>query len=82
MLYQPSMYSNIACRAVSRVGQARRCSSSVSIVAKNDSATALSPHNSTISALNSGVNTRRGLRDRFLLTLSMMLDILPETQIP
>jgi len=44
VLYQPSMYSNIAVRAAAWVGHGCRCSSSVLMVAKNDSATALSQH--------------------------------------
>jgi len=43
-LYHPSIHSKIAARAAARVGHALRSSSSVLIVAKNDSATALSQH--------------------------------------
>nr|WP_243715213.1 hypothetical protein [Micromonospora sp. KC207] len=44
VLYHPSIQSKIAARAVARVGHGRRWSSSVLMVAKNDSATALSQH--------------------------------------
>lgn len=44
VLCQPSIQSKIAVRAEVRVGQARRSSSSVLMVAKNDSVTALSQH--------------------------------------
>lgn len=43
-LYQPSIHANIALWAWARVGQDCRSSSSVFIVAKNDSATTLSQH--------------------------------------
>lgn len=55
VLYHPSTQSKVAVSAVARVGQARRSSSSVLMVEKNDSATAWSQHCPRTPAAPDGV---------------------------